>query len=1124
MSVSNYLAKTEYGCRYNYRKLKDVIYLVSDEHLKNIHIDNGEAYIDGLTETPLMLDGFNIQFKEESSLDERYKFQKTLNISINGVPDIVMYRWTNIDINQDYWCEGGNKYYKQILEEYQFNIHQNFYLIIETMDGTFYMINVDFPSKMTYTYNLSRDRNQTDFTFTSLSNFPALKLNNFSSSKAEICKNYRLSGAKGLQMLEKDYANLSISQNKVISTEDFKTVEYLGETLSFQEAFDGENVTSTLEFQIAFDAYKSSWHYNLLEFMQNRYAAIIGIKNEENKIYAGFNYGLQPNYTINASTEQGQSDIITITLVETSINGSRTGNYTVDTQTENKWRYVRSVNNRKAYECVGNGTAKYLIQEECNYFGIPTGNYKVLEGYQSMFPTLHIVGTFSNTETFTSPECYATDAIYDWIIADITKEWICDDCDTPPTPEPTGCDQFITDGGEWNDVPQSGGETCDSAFLWKEGTPVFVPESASTWVTYELLHWDEAPKYRMCTDYTIGPWVANNLMYAAGIVDTRVDAGTPIQNLPTIVQDAINKTPGSEYAHALGTIRYNVAANNEGQNRTCTIKWKVDSDECPSNEFTITQLGGSTPPTPTCNCSTFAVQSKGEEVPSGASSTEITIGYYTGATNCSSPIKITVKSGVDFMGSWRLGSKHIYAKVKSSNGNPKVRQTYYYVTQGDCQRTLVVTQAKGPDAPTPTEDGFRWNYQGHETSYSATVDGDDTYLMLVPFYSVLNGAVKNGKMSSNDSWIITYDTSLYLNGNELAPNNNNRLYLEENNTGSGRTGTMTLTQKGSTSAITVTITQKAKTIECYPTSFALGSSEVCRGNNLSYSYTMNNTACSDTLYFTLFDANGKPVESESIPSGGSGSGTFAIPSTAATGRASVTVGVDRYYVTINDCSTPSTQYRWVDDGYTCKGYDKWQQKKEQISTDYGQTWTDTGVVSATTLIEANSEYCGYVPPTFVKFKASYSDGQTDTVNCNSNSTLTSGETKPILLDFTQMKSATIGNCVTTLGESVFEACTRLNTVVIPNTVTTIEQYAFYYCRALTSLNIPSSVTSIGLGAFGWCDTINSITINATTPPTIGLRVFDNTNNCPIYVPARSLNAYKTATNWSTYAGRIKPIS
>jgi len=34
---------------------------------------------------------------------------------------------------------------------------------------------------------------------------------------------------------------------------------------------------------------------------------------------------------------------------------------------------------------------------------------------------------------------------------------------------------------------------------------------------------------------------------------------------------------------------------------------------------------------------------------------------------------------------------------------------------------------------------------------------------------------------------------------------------------------------------------------------------------------------------------------------------------------------------------------------------------------------------------------------------------------------------------------------------------------------------------------------------------------------------ENTNNCPIYVPSASVNAYKTATNWSTYASRIQAI-
>lgn len=375
MAVSNYLAKTQYGCRYNYSKLKDVIYLVSEEHIKKVYIDNGEAYISGITLSPfLKIKGFNIEFKEETSLDERYKFQKTLKISVNGYS-------TFEDFNDKY------------------------YAVIKTEDGTYYMINVDFPSKVTHTYNLSKNVNRTDFTLSSVSNFPALKLNNFNPNETISCKNYLISGVDGLKMIESVKAEIS-NYNYISTTDVFKTVEYLGDSLSFQEAYDGDKFTTTLEFQIAFDAYKSSWQYNLLEFILNRYAAIIGIKNSTDNVYAGFNNGLQPNYTIDASTEKGQSDIVTLTLVETSDSGLKIGNFGISINTSKHWRYIKKIKNKKAYECVGKGIARYLLQEECDYFGNPTGRYRVLDGYQSYFYELNIIGTFSETVTFVSPDCY----------------------------------------------------------------------------------------------------------------------------------------------------------------------------------------------------------------------------------------------------------------------------------------------------------------------------------------------------------------------------------------------------------------------------------------------------------------------------------------------------------------------------------------------------------------------------------------------------------------------------------------------------------------------------------------------------------------------------------------------
>ena len=50
-----------------------------------------------------------------------------------------------------------------------------------------------------------------------------------------------------------------------------------------------------------------------------------------------------------------------------------------------------------------------------------------------------------------------------------------------------------------------------------------------------------------------------------------------------------------------------------------------------------------------------------------------------------------------------------------------------------------------------------------------------------------------------------------------------------------------------------------------------------------------------------------------------------------------------------------------------------------------------------------------------------------------------------------LKSVTIGNSVTSIGEGAFRSCTRLTSVTIPNSVTSIGKYAFDGCTGLTSV-------------------------------------------------------------------------
>ncbi len=100
----------------------------------------------------------------------------------------------------------------------------------------------------------------------------------------------------------------------------------------------------------------------------------------------------------------------------------------------------------------------------------------------------------------------------------------------------------------------------------------------------------------------------------------------------------------------------------------------------------------------------------------------------------------------------------------------------------------------------------------------------------------------------------------------------------------------------------------------------------------------------------------------------------------------------------------------------------------------------------------------------------------------------------------------------------------LISITIPDSVTSIGNYTFRMYETLTLVTIPNSVTSIGNEVFYGCTSLSSITIWATVPPTLGTNVFLGCSTLEaIYVPFGSLDAYKTATNWSAYANLMQEM-
>ena len=142
-----------------------------------------------------------------------------------------------------------------------------------------------------------------------------------------------------------------------------------------------------------------------------------------------------------------------------------------------------------------------------------------------------------------------------------------------------------------------------------------------------------------------------------------------------------------------------------------------------------------------------------------------------------------------------------------------------------------------------------------------------------------------------------------------------------------------------------------------------------------------------------------------------------------------------------------------------------------------------------------------------------------------------------------LASVTMGSSVTSIGSSAFYGCKNLIEIVIPDSVTSIENSAFSGCSSLASATIGNSVTSIGGSAFEGCSSLANVTMGSsvtsigtlafyrcrniqkiyctpTIPPTLENSVFDIHADAIIYVPEESVDSYKSAVDWSNYAGKI----
>ena len=119
------------------------------------------------------------------------------------------------------------------------------------------------------------------------------------------------------------------------------------------------------------------------------------------------------------------------------------------------------------------------------------------------------------------------------------------------------------------------------------------------------------------------------------------------------------------------------------------------------------------------------------------------------------------------------------------------------------------------------------------------------------------------------------------------------------------------------------------------------------------------------------------------------------------------------------------------------------------------------------------------------------------------------------------KSTIIPDNITEIGHAAFAGSNVVN-INIPTGVRVLNSESFNSCKSLQSIVLPETITAINAFSLNDCTALKTITVHAITPPSLGANNY-NASVTDVYVPAESVNDYKTKAGWSSYASVIKAI-
>lgn len=294
MAISNYLQT----CEYKLGGLKQFIYVIHKNALKlNIKAKGIDVSFNKTNESDVYkIEAQMVVYEQQETYANKFRFDSSVKVTINEqYREPFFYGLRTLRTNQ-------------------------YYIIIEDKKGVQYLVNPELYTKMTYEYTITDtidNHNSVEITWNNLSNFPLLIFKERVESNllflGEECF-YTIGNAYNLMMTR--FQDLHVKDDGVKADEIYvddieklKEVQYLKESFTLTETYDGNKFTTELTFSIPLSDHQFEWAYDLLEFKDNTYKGLVRTTND-NYLLLGNENGLFPSYTIRTSEDDGTLNTI----------------------------------------------------------------------------------------------------------------------------------------------------------------------------------------------------------------------------------------------------------------------------------------------------------------------------------------------------------------------------------------------------------------------------------------------------------------------------------------------------------------------------------------------------------------------------------------------------------------------------------------------------------------------------------------------------------------------------------------------------------------------------------------------------------------------------------------------